>query len=289
MRILITGANGQLGQDFQKLLTKENYEFFPTDFGTNLEDLDITDRQAISNYLQKNEINLIINCAAYNAVDQAETDWKTAFKINGEAVGNLALEASEKNIDLVHYSTDFVFDGRKGTPYTIYDPPNPLSQYGKSKLQGEQYIIKLPVRYYLIRTSWVFGLGNVNFVKKVISWSKDRTELSIVTDQISSPSYTIDLAKASLDLIKANAYGFYHMTNSGVCSRYEWAEYILEQIEWKGELKEAKSADFQTAARRPEYSALDNSGLKERIGYDLPSWKYATRRFLQELGYSTLN
>lgn len=287
MRILITGANGQLGQDFQKLFTKENIEFFPTDFGTDLEDLDITNRDAISKYIQDKKIELIVNCAAYNAVDNAETDRETVFKINSEAVKNLALEASKFKIDLVHYSTDFVFDGTKGSSYTIDDHPNPLSQYGKSKLQGEHHIIKLHSKYYLIRTSWVFGLGNVNFVKKVINWSKGRTELNIVTDQISSPSYTVDLATATLELIKANAYGFYHMTNSGECSRYEWARYILEQIGWKGELKEAKSTDFQTAAQRPEYSALDNSSLKEKIGYDLPKWKDATKRFLQELGNST--
>ncbi|NPD90104.1 MAG: dTDP-4-dehydrorhamnose reductase [Asgard group archaeon] len=287
MRILITGANGQLGQDFQKLFTKKNIEFFPTDFGTDIEDLDITDRDAISKYIQDKKIELIVNCAAYNAVDNAETDKEMAFKINGEAVKNLALEASKSMIDLVHYSTDFVFDGKKGSSYTTDDLPSPLSQYGKSKLQGEHHVINLHTKYFLIRTSWVFGLGNVNFVKKVINWSKGRTELSIVTDQISSPSYTVDLATATLELIKAKAYGFYHMTNSGVCSRYEWAKYILEQIRWKGELKEAKSSDFQTAAQRPEYSALDNSSLKEIIGYDLPNWKDATKRFLQELGYST--
>ncbi len=285
MRILITGANGQLGQDFQKLLSKEEITFFPTDFGTELEDLDITDRQAIADYIQKNDINLIINCAAYNAVDKAETDKNTAFKINSEAVSNLASEAKKSNIKLVHYSTDFVFDGTKGSPYLVTDKPNPVSVYGESKYQGELNVINSQINSFLIRTSWVFGVGNVNFAKKIISWSEGKTELSVVTDQISSPSYTVDLAKATLDLIKIKAHGLHHITNFGVCSRFEWAEFILEKIGWEGELKEAKSVDFQMAAQRPEFSALSNLGLKEKIGYDLPNWKDATTRFLQELGY----
>ncbi|MHA1222219.1 MAG: dTDP-4-dehydrorhamnose reductase [Candidatus Heimdallarchaeaceae archaeon] len=286
MKILITGANGQLGQDFQKLFTKRNVVFFPTDVGSDLEDLDITNRNAIIHYVKKNKIDVIINCAAYNDVDNAEREWKIAFKINSEGVKNLALVSKKLNIELIHYSTDFVFDGSKVSPYTIEDIPNPLSQYGKSKALGEQNVMNLLKKYYLIRTSWVFGMGNVNFVNKVLSWSKKTKELRIVTDQISSPTYTVDLARTTWELINSKVYGLYHITNSGVCSKFEWAKFILKLIGWKGNLLKAKTADFNPIAMRPKFSALDNSRLKEKMGYVLPTWKDATRRFLKELGYS---
>ena len=160
--------------------------------------------------------DVIINCAAYNAVDLAETEWKKAFMVNGIGVKNLALAANEQGSILVHYSTDYVFDGKSDRPYTIIDPVHPINRYGESKLFGEKVVRDLCNRSYLIRTSWVFGKGKTNFVLKMLEWCKDKTEISVVDDQLSSPTYTVDLAKATLDLISTQSFGLYHITNSGI-------------------------------------------------------------------------
>jgi dTDP-4-dehydrorhamnose reductase len=279
MKVLITGANGQLGLDIQKLLRKSTIDFIAA--GSKI--LDISDLKAVSQFVEKNPVDAIINCAAYNAVDLAEAEWRKAFAVNGLGVRNLAIAANKTRALLLHYSTDYVFDGLNGNPYTVVDSPNPISMYGKSKLLGEQYIRDLANRFILIRTSWVFGTGNENFPKKIVSWSTEKTELKVVTDQVSSPTYTVDLAEATMELIEKDAFGLYHITNSGNCSRYEWAKYILDLTGWEGNLVQAKSEEFVTAAMRPPFSVLDNFGSPETIGYDLPDWQDATRRFLNEM------
>jgi dTDP-4-dehydrorhamnose reductase len=168
-------------------------------------------------------------------------------------------------------------------PYTIVDQPNPISMYGKSKLLGEQYVRDLANRYFLVRVSWLFGRGNTNFVKKILEWSTGKKELKVVDDQAASPTYTVDLAKATLDLLITDLFGLYHITNTGFCSRYAWARYILDKTGWDGDLIPAKSGDFATPARRPIFSALDSFGTQESIGYNLPPWQDATDRFLKEV------
>ncbi|MFX0094547.1 MAG: dTDP-4-dehydrorhamnose reductase [Candidatus Hodarchaeota archaeon] len=282
--MLITGANGQLGQDFQKLFEKEGINFIATDITPNYDSVDITNLDELRDFARRNPIEIIINCAAYNAVDKAEDEWKSAYLINGIGPRNLALVANEINATLIHYSTDFVFNGQKGSPYTILDTPSPISKYGESKLLGEKFVQQHANRYYLIRVSWLFGKGNENFVTKVLRWSKGKNELKIVIDEVSSPTYTIDLANATYRLLKTEAYGLYHITNSGKCSRYEWSKYILDEVGWEGNLLETTCKDFDLPAKRPEFSVLDNFGTKEIIGYELPNWKDATSRFLRELG-----
>lgn len=279
MSFLVTGAKGQLGQDFGILLNQNNEKTILRDL-----ELDITDLQELRNFVKKKELKGIINCAAYNNVDGAEEEWNEAFKVNGIGTRNLVLIANELDIFLVHYSTDYVFDGEKDSPYSLVDQTNPISKYGASKLLGEKFVIQLGKKYFLIRTSWVFGKGNINFVKKVISWSEKNNELKIVTDQISKPTYTKDLAKATFDLVKTKAYGCYQITNSSFCSKYDWAKHVLNKIGWNGKLIKGLSKDFKTDAKRPKYSVLSNFGLKETIGYELPKWKDATNRFLEELG-----
>jgi len=279
MTILITGANGQLGQDIRKECDRRGIPYTAADSRS----LDITDKRAVRAYMKDRAPETIINCAAYNAVDQAETEWRRAYQVNGLAVRDLALAAREMDAVLVHFSTDYVFDGSSTHPYTIVDAPNPLSRYGKSKLLGEQEVLTLSDQFFLIRTSWVFGTGNVNFARKVLEWSRDKDALSIVTDQVSSPTYTRDLARATLDLCETGYYGLYHVTNSESCSRYDWARFILETIGWKGSLYPAKTPDFPTPARRPAFSVLDNFGLREALGYDLPSWETATLNYLKEM------
>lgn len=279
MKVLITGANGQLGQDVQKLLHKNNIEF--TAAGSDV--LNITDIQAIRTFVKDKNIDTIINCAAYNDVDKTETDWRTAYNVNGLAVRNLATAANENEVVLVHYSTDYVFDGMKNEPYTLFDTPKPISKYGESKLLGERMALQTAKRAIVIRTSWVFGKGNANFAKKVLEWSEGKIELKVVDDQVSSPTYTVDLAEATLALTNQKVYGLYHITNTGYCSRREWAEYILRKNGWNGKVIPVKSVEFNTPAQRPGFSALDNMGFSEVVGYKMPDWKNATDRFLSEI------
>lgn len=285
MRILITGAYGQLGQDFQRLFEKEGIEYISTDNKERYKKLDITNLDEVVEFAKKIKPDVIINCAAYNAVDKAEEEWKIAYNVNGLAVRNLAIVASKINAFLVHYSTDYVFDGEKGKPYTIYDTPNPLSKYGESKYLGEKLLLQFYDNYALIRTSWVFGKGNINFAKKVIEWSKKYEKISLVVDEISAPTYTVDLAKATWEIIKLRARGLYHISNEGECSRYEYGEYILERIGYKGKIEKAYQKDFNLPAKRPKYSKLDNFGLYETVGFKMPDWKGAVNRFLKEIGY----
>jgi dTDP-4-dehydrorhamnose reductase len=279
MKMLITGANGQLGQDMVKLCNTRNIQYTAADSKI----LDITNRKNVDEFIRTHAPEVIINCAAYNAVDLAEKEWKRASSVNGLGVKNLVLAANKYGSVLVHYSTDYVFNGKSERPYTIACTPHPISRYGESKLLGEIFLRDLCDRYFLIRTSWVFGKGNSNFAQKILDWSREKTQLSIVDDQISSPTYSVDLAKITLDLVQTNSFGLYHCTNSGTCSRYDWAQYILQQKGWKGILHRAKSENFKTAAQRPAYSALDNFGTEETLGYNLPSWQDATTRYMREI------
>jgi dTDP-4-dehydrorhamnose reductase len=201
--------------------------------------------------------------------------------VNAFGPRNLAIISNELQIPLVHFSSDYVFDGKKGSPYYVWDKPNPLSVYGKSKLYGEEMVAQFTNRYFLIRLSWVFGDGKMNFVKKVIEWSKYKEELKIVDDQISSPSYTVELAKAIIDLFATGTYGIYHLSNSGNCSRYEWAKSILRHTGWRGNLLPVKSQSFNSAAERPVCSILNSFPIKETIGYVLPDWEQSLVEYLR--------
>ncbi|WP_300361080.1 dTDP-4-dehydrorhamnose reductase [Fusobacterium sp.] len=277
--ILITGANGQLGYDFQRLFKKENIEFIATD----VNDLDITNIDEIRNFVKNKNIDLIINCAAYNNVDKAEDEVLLCEKLNTFAPRDLSLIAKEINADFVTYSTDFVFDGEKTSPYTEEDAPNPLSIYGKTKLEGEKQVLSNYDRSFVIRTSWVFGVANNNFNKQVISWSKGKNELSIVDDQVSSPTYSKDLAFYSWELIKTKKYGLYHLSNSGEGSKYDQAKYVLEKTNWNGKLNPAKTKDFNLKAKRAHYTKLNSEKLEKIIGKKIPNWQNGIDRFLLEI------
>jgi dTDP-4-dehydrorhamnose reductase len=279
MKVVVTGAGGQLGREIARLCRETGYDVRAADSQA----LDITDYDRVRSYLGDHRPGVVINCAAYNAVDDAEQAWRRAFLVNGTGVRNLALAANGIGAVLVHYSTDYVFDGTLQRPYTIADHPHPVNRYGESKLLGEHAVRDLAGKYFLVRVSWVFGKGNANFAQKVLEWSRNNRTLRIVDDQVSAPTYTADLAKASLDLVRTGRYGLYHITNSGCCSRYEWAAHILDTVGWDGDLLHARSADFPAPARRPAYSVLDPFGTPETLGYGLPDWKDATARYLQEV------
>ena len=279
--ILITGAKGQLGYDFQRLFDEIKEEYIATD----VDDLDITNIEKVREFVKDKDkdITLIINCAAYNNVDKAEDEVELCKKLNTYAPRDLATVAKEIEAEYITYSTDFVFDGEKKASYTEVDTPNPLSVYGKSKYEGEKEVLRVKPDSFVVRTSWVFGISNNNFNKQVISWSKNREELSIVDDQISSPTYSKDLAYYSWELIKTKKYGLYHLSNAGEISKYDQAKYVLEQIGWQGKLNRAKTKDFNLKAKRAEFTKLDSSKLEKAIGKKIPSWQNGIDRFLEEM------
>ena len=279
MKILLTGSNGQLGHDFKKIFNKKNIKYIATDY----KELDITSDKDLNKFFQENEeITHVINCAAYNDVDKAENDPKT-WLLNAEAPKNLALIANKIGAIFVTYSSDFVFDGLEKEPYTEKDILNPISEYSKSKVQGEKMVLESCKRSFVIRTSWLFGIGGNNFNKQVINWSKSRNELNIVDDQVSVPTYSMDLAEFSWKLIQTGKFGLYHITNDGIASKYDQAKYVLEKIGWKGTLGRAKTADFNLPAKRPAYSKLGSSKVEKLLGEKIPTWQSGIDRFLEEM------
>ena len=279
MKILLTGSNGQLGHDFKKIFDKKNIEYIATDY----KELDITSDENLNKFFQENEgITHVINCAAYNDVDKAETD-KKVWLLNAEAPKKLAEFSKKIGAIFVTYTTDFVFDGEKSSPYVEDDKTNGISEYGKSKAQGEKEVLKAYDRSFVIRTSWVFGIANNNFNKQVINWSKSRNELNIVDDQVSVPTYSMDLAEFSWKLIQTEKFGLYHITNDGIASKYDQAKYVLEKIGWKGKLGRAKTVDFNLPAKRPAYSKLDSSKVEKLLGEKIPTWQSGIDRFLEEM------
>lgn len=279
MKILLTGSNGQLGHDFKKIFNKKNIEYIATDY----KELDITSDKDLNKFFQENEgITHVINCAAYNDVDKAETD-KKAWLLNAEAPKKLAEFSKKIGAIFVTYTTDFVFDGEKDSPYVEDDKTKGISEYGKSKAQGEKDVLEEYDRSFVIRTSWVFGIANNNFNKQVINWSKSRNELNIVDDQVSVPTYSMDLAEFSWKLIQTGKFGLYHITNDGIASKYDQAKYVLEKIGWKGTLGRAKTVDFNLPAKRPAYSKLDSSKVEKLLGEKIPTWQSGIDRFLEEM------
>ena len=278
--ILITGANGQLGYDFKRLFDLLKIKYIATD----KTDLDITDEKSIDNFFLKNSnISIIINCAAYNDVDKAESEIEFSNLLNAKAPLNLAKKAKKIGAVFITYSTDFVFYGDTRKPYTEEDIPNPPSIYAKSKRLAEISILKEYERVFIIRSSWIFGIANINFNTQVINWSKNNEEISIVDDQISAPTYSKDLAYFSWELIKTEQYGLYHISNNGMCSKYDQAEYILNKIGWKGKLLKIKTEDLNLPAKRSKFSKLDSTKVENIIGKKIPIWQDAIDRYLKEL------
>jgi dTDP-4-dehydrorhamnose reductase len=275
--ILITGSKGQLGIALQRLFDREGKKYHPVD----VQELNIADFSAVREMMCSINPTLVINCAAFNDVDGAEKNWQTAMDVNARGVQNLAVCCEEKSIPIVHIGTDFVFDGTSDRPYTIADEPNPINMYGKSKLVGERFVMSLTRKYWMIRTSWVFGEGTSNFLYKLFQWSKGKTSLKVVTDQISSPTYAPDLANVIWKLVNEAPFGLYHFRNSNLCSRYEWAEFALREIGWTGTLEPVTTDHFPAPAKRPTYSVLDLYPLTE-LGFEVPTWQDATKRFISE-------
>lgn len=282
IKILITGANGQLGRCLQDVA--EKYPGYDFHFKTSKE-LDITKKPQISRLFNDEKFDYCINCAAYTAVDKAESDQEIAFLVNAESVKYLAEACRIQNTILVHLSTDFVFDGSKTTPYTEEDSPNPINVYGVTKLKGEQYVQEILENYFIIRTSWVFSEYGNNFVKTMLRLSAERDELNVVNDQIGSPTYAGDLAKAILQIISARTtrYGLYHYTNEGNISWYDFAKTIFEIKEVKIKVNPISSNDYSTPAKRPAYSTLDKTKTKQMLKLNIRDWRYSLMLSLNKI------
>ncbi|MEW4922375.1 dTDP-4-dehydrorhamnose reductase [Algibacter sp. 2305UL17-15] len=260
IKVLVTGANGQLGKTIEELFENNNDGI---DFMfLSKSELDITDKDALNDVFQKNSFNYCMNCAAYTNVEQAEKTPDIAYKINAEGVKNLAEICKEQNTILLHISTDYVFDGTKRTPYTISDKTNPINEYGTSKLLGEQYIQQLLKKYFIIRTSWLYSKKyGKNFYKTIIEKSKTESKLSITDSQKSCPTNTVTLARFIYNLIKKNTnhYGLYHFSDDKVMTWYDFAEQILIENELFDKINLVKADNYVTFAKRPEYSVLANN------------------------------
>lgn len=269
-KVLVTGSLGQLGSSLKELETAYNqYTFFRTDYN----DLDITNKSAIEDFVIKHGITIIINCAAYTAVDKAEDEVELADKINHTAAENLATVSKKYNVKFVHISTDYVFDGTANIPYKETGITNPKSVYGVTKLKGEQKILDLDINAIIIRTSWLYSKYNNNFFKTITKLAKDRDVLKVVFDQTGTPTYAKDLAKAILELLSIKeAEGVYHFSNEGVCSWYDFALEIVKNQKIDCKIIPVYSDEFPTKAKRPSYSVLDKSKIKSH-GISVPYWK----------------
>ena len=271
---LITGCNGQLGTELKKLL--------PNAICADIDTLDITDAVAVKKFVNENNIDLIINCAAYTAVDMAESNIDIATKINTDGPRNLAQSGAK----IIHISTDYVFDGMGHIPYTPDDKTNPTSVYGKTKRDGELAVIENSECYIIIRTAWLYSVHGNNFVKTMRRLGAERNEINVVSDQIGSPTYAADLAAAIVKIIpqmtRENS-GIYHFTNMGVCSWYDFATQIMELSQLKCVVNPIKTSQYPTPATRPLYSVLDKSKISEIFGIKIPHWRDGLKRCISEL------
>jgi dTDP-4-dehydrorhamnose reductase len=272
--ILVTGGNGQLGSELKEIASNyQDYNFLFTD----VKDLDITNHAAVNEFVEMNKINVIINCAAYTAVDKAEEQGDLAKAINHLAVANFAKIAKDNHIKLIHISTDYVFDGTNYKPYVESDTPNPQSVYGQTKLDGELALQRInPANAIIIRTSWVYSKFGNNFVKTMLRLGKERDELNVVADQIGTPTHAADLAKAiltSIPQINNETVEVYHYSNEGVCSWYDFAKAIFELYKISINLGPIESTQYPTPAERPYYSVLNKKKIKDTYQIEIPFWK----------------
>ena len=277
--IVITGVKGQLGIDILNACHNLKLDCF----GIDRSDLDITDKEAVENFFKNNKFDILIHCAAYTAVDLAEDESALCYEVNTQATINLANACKEYNVKLVLISTDYVFDGTKEGFYEVDDLTSALSVYGKSKANAEKYIQNTLNEYFIIRISWVFGLNGKNFIRTMLNLAKTREEISVVSDQVGSPTYTKDVAKLIVAIAKTKKYGIYHATNEGECSWADLASYVFSTVGYRTAVKYIRSNEYKTKAPRPLNSRLSKSKLDEMGFNRLPSWQDAVNRYLIEL------
>lgn len=279
MKVLLTGASGQLGLELQKQLKKSDREYAVV--ATDCEALDIADFNQVKAELSRVKPDIVINCAAYTAVDKCEEEIEQAYKVNALGPKHLAVVCEEIGCKLVHISTDYVFDGEESTPRKENDLVKPQTVYGASKLLGEEYVRSFCKKYFIIRTAWLYGEGN-NFVRTMLKLAKENKEIPVVNDQFGSPTSTKDLAKVILALIQTEYYGIYHGTCEGLCSWYDLAVKIFELKNMSVDVQPVTSQEFIRPAKRPKYSVLDNYMLKLYNMNSFRPWEEALAEYLLE-------
>ncbi|MDP1758325.1 MAG: dTDP-4-dehydrorhamnose reductase [Thermodesulfovibrionales bacterium] len=277
MKILITGSGSMLARDLIPVLN-ENNEVMPL----SKQKMDITRKNAVIKNIKNNAPDMVINCAAYTKVDMAEEERERAFQVNGIGVQNLAVACAEMQIPLCHISTDYVFDGRKNKPYTSFDAPNPLNVYGESKLAGEKYIQWIMNKFYIVRTSGLYGRGDNNFVMTILRLAKEQQTVKVVTDQICSPTSTLNLSIGIKKLIESGSFGIYHITDDsgdGI-SWFNYAREIVSMAGIRADIIPVTSEEFPRPAKRPAYSVLDTEITRLAVNYTPEKREVALKKFL---------
>lgn len=284
MNILVTGANGQLGNEMRIVSqgSSDSYIF------TDVEELDITNPDAVMDFVRDNNIKVVVNCAAYTNVDKAEDDEKTAELINAKAVEYLALACKANHAMLIHISTDYVFGGNEGnTPKKETEPVNPTGAYGRTKLHGEQAIWKVGCNYLIIRTAWLYSEFGNNFVKTMRKLTAERDKLNVVFDQVGTPTYAFDLASVIFKIIEERRYDeiqdVYHFSNEGVISWYDFAKEICELCGNECDIQPCHSDEFPSKVKRPSYSVLDKTKIKNSLNITIPHWKESLKKCINKL------
>ena len=279
MKLLVTGVKGQLGHDVVKECEKRGI----TAIGVDIEEMDITDAAACEKVIKEAKVDAVIHCAAYTAVDAAEDNTELCRKINAEGTENIVKVCRELNIKMMYFSTDYVFNGKGDRPWKTDDERSPLNVYGQTKYEGELAVENSLEKYFILRIAWVFGVNGKNFIKTMLRLGKEKGAVSVVNDQIGSPTYTADLAVLAVDMIQTDKYGTYHATNEGLCSWYEFACQIFNEANMDVKVTPVSSDAFPAKAKRPSNSRMDKSKLNENGFSPLPGWQDALKRYLKEI------
>lgn len=279
MRVLVTGVKGQLGHDVMNELAKRGYE----GIGVDVEEMDITDREAVERVMREVHPDKVVHCAAWTAVDDAEDKEELCRKVNALGTENIARMCRELSAPMIYLSTDYVFDGEGTRPWEPDDERHPLNVYGQTKYEGELAVEKYLDAYFIVRIAWVFGVNGKNFIKTMLRLSETHDTLTVVDDQVGSPTYTYDLARLLVDMLETEKYGRYHATNEGLCSWYEFAKEIFHQSGREVKVLPVSSEEYPAKAKRPHNSRMNKEKLKEMGFTPLPSWEDALSRYLKEI------
>ncbi|CAN7184183.1 dTDP-4-dehydrorhamnose reductase [Rossellomorea sp. LjRoot5] len=279
MKVLVTGYNGQLGYDVVKEGKRQGIEIF----GTTSVDLDITNRSMVTNFINDLKPDVIIHCAAYTEVDKAEDDREKCWEVNVNGTKNLVDATRGINSKFMYISTDYVYEGVGKVPYVESDNPNPHCYYGLTKYEGEKVVQSAIGNFFIVRISWVFGIKGNNFIKTMLRLAEARQELNVVGDQYGSPTYTVDLARLLLEIIKTNQYGIYHASNEGFCNWADFAREIFKLSERQVKVNSITTEQYPTRAKRPKNSRMSKKKLSDNGFTPLPSWENALNRFFKEL------
>lgn len=281
MRVLVTGVKGQLGHDVMNELAKRGYE----GIGVDVEEMDITDAEAVRRVMEETRPDKVVHCAAWTAVDAAEDQTEICRRVNVDGTENIAGMCGELDIPMIYLSTDYVFDGQGTRPWEPDDPVvQPLNVYGQTKYEGELAVQKYTDKYYIVRIAWVFGVNGKNFIKTMLNLGKTHDTLTVVDDQVGTPTYTYDLAALLVDMLEKEEYGIYHATNGGgYISWYDFAVEIFRQAGMKVKVKPVTSAEYPAKAKRPSNSRMEKKKLEEHGFRMLPDWKDALARYLKEI------